>query len=80
VRCCAGLPNDLNVSDHSILVALAPAELGIGLTGRVVFDLMDGFEDVIQKIVQLNECFRTLIRAVPRRSLDPASLYAAPAA
>ena len=49
----AGLSNDLKVSDHGILVTRTPAELGIAQTGCIVFDPIDGFENVVQKIVQL---------------------------
>ena len=49
----AGLSNDLKVSDHGILIPRTPAELGIAQTGCIVFDPIDGFENVVQKIVQL---------------------------
>ena len=49
----AGLSNDLKVSDHSILATRAPAELGIAQAGCIVFDPIDGSENVIQKVVQL---------------------------
>ena len=50
----AGLSNDLKVSDsHGILIPRTPAELGIAQTGCIVIDPIDGFEDVVQKIVQL---------------------------
>jgi hypothetical protein len=49
----AGLSNDLKVSDHGILIPRTPAELGIAQTGCIVIDPIDGFEDVVQKIFQL---------------------------
>ena len=49
----AGFADDLEVSDHCVLVTRILSKLIVGKVGFVAFDPVDCFNDRVQKVVQL---------------------------
>ncbi len=53
IEIAAGFADDLEVSDHCVLVTRTLNKLIVSEVGCVAFDPIDCFKDVVQKVVQL---------------------------